>query len=63
MLYMCTKFHKNIFDNFNVTEGTRLPNKSGYNCQFEITKGYNSMRNLGADMVLFLTHLLMMVYT
>ena len=51
MLNMCTKFHENTFDCFNVTEGTRFPYKSGYNCQF--TKGHYSMRNVGADMFFF----------
>ena len=54
MLNMCTKFHENTFDSFNVIEGTRFPYKSGYNCQFKITKGHNSMRNVGGDMVLVL---------
>ena len=54
MLHMCTKFHENIFDSFNVTEGTRFPYKSGYNCQFKITNRHNSMRNVGADTVFVL---------
>ena len=54
MLNMCTKFHENTFDNCNVIEGTRFPYKSGYNCQFKITKGHTSMRNVGGDMVLVL---------
>ena len=45
------KFHENTFDSFNVIEGSRFSYKSGYNCQFKITKGHNSMRNVGADMV------------
>ena len=61
------KFHKkNTFDSFNVIQGTRFSYNSGYNCQFEITKGHNSTRNVGADMFfffLFFAHRLMMVYT
>ena len=54
MLNMCTKFHENTFDSFNVIEGTRFPYKSGYYCQFKITKEHNSMRNVGKDIVLVL---------
>ena len=54
MLSMCTKFHENTFDGFNVIDGMRFPNKSGCNCQFKITKGHNSMRNVGAYKVFVL---------
>ena len=43
-------FNENTFDSFNVIEGTGFSYKSGYNCQFKIIKGHNSMRNVGADM-------------
>ena len=56
MLNMCTKFHENTSDSFNVREGTRFPYKSGYNCQFKIAMGHNYMRNVGADMVFVLLH-------
>ena len=36
MRNMCTKFHENTFDSFNVVEGTRFSLKSGYNCPFKI---------------------------
>ena len=54
MLNMCTKFHENTFDSFNVIEETRFPYKSGYNCQFKNKKGHNFMRNVGADMIFVL---------
>ena len=49
MLNMCTSFMKTPLV-FNVIQGTRFSYKSGHNCQFKITKGHNSMRNVGADM-------------
>ena len=54
MRNMCTKFHENIFDSCNVIEGTTFPYKSGYNCQFKITKGQTSMRYVIEDMVFVL---------
>ena len=51
---MCTKFLESIFDTFDVIQWTRFPFKSGYNCKFTITKGHNSMRKVGGDMVLVL---------
>ena len=54
MLSICTKFHVNIFASFNVTEGTRSPYKSEYNCRLKITQRHSSMRNVGGDMVLVL---------
>ena len=47
MLNMCTKFHENTL---TVIEGTRFL----YNCQLQITKGHNIMRNVGEDMVFVL---------
>ena len=61
MLNMCTKFHKNTFDSFNVIEGTRFP----YNSVKITCGGINSMRNVGKILwvLFFAHHLYLLVYT
>ena len=54
MLNICTRYLRIPLTVLNVREGIRFLYKSGYNCQFTITKGYNYTRNVGGDMVLVL---------
>ena len=49
MLNIYTKFHENMFNSFNVIEGTRFPYKREYNCHFKIPKGHNYMRSSDVD--------------
>ena len=44
VIYICTKFHENILEGIQVMELT----------QFQISKGHNSVKNVGGVTVLFL---------
>ena len=55
LLYICTKFHKNILDGIKVIEQTKISLKN--------FKGHNFTKNVGGVTVLVLcTHCLILVY-
>ena len=47
MVYICTKFHENILDSIKVIERKRFSYQ-------KISKGHNSIKNVGGVTVLFL---------
>ena len=47
VIYICTKFHENILNGIKVIERTRFSIA-------KISKGHNSVKNVGGVMVLFL---------
>ena len=59
MLCICTKFHENTLKHLKRYRREKILKlksfKSGYNFpQLKISKGHNSMQNVGGDMVLVL---------
>ena len=55
MLYICTKFHENMYKGFIVNEGLVFP-YSGF------SKGHNSVKNIRRYMAFFSAYLLTMLY-
>ena len=55
-VYICTKFHEHILDNMKVIQRTRLSPIG------KISKGHNSVLNVGGVSVLFCAHRLTAVY-
>ena len=55
MLNICTKFHENTSDSFNVIKlrdniSILKSYKYGYNCKLKITNGSDSKKNVGGNM-------------
>ena len=55
VIYICTKFHENILDGIKVIDRTWFS-------WVKVSKGRDSLKNVGGIMFFFFAHCLMVVY-